>query len=205
MEVRVPNVLREGFDAVVRRLEEAAQANAEGTVSIERVGDLPPAHYLARFEPAVRERHVDRVVLVSDDLDEELLTPEFVDLLRDRLEGGEGFTFIAFVGLVSSEMDNAGLTALKEAATRAPGQVTITELGMKPLLQGLFTNVGGICRGLEQTAESISRVVLFSGVDLTREVAEIARSYLRYEATDGPNDALNEDRRPSPGGKEPAG
>ena len=183
MDSAFPQVLRDGFDALVRRLEERARRTVEGFAA-ERLDRVTPASYVERFTPAVQERRADSVVLVSDHFGEDLLTPQFVEVVCGRIEEDSSFSFQAFVGFVREETASVRLDRLKRVAARAPGQVEIVELGMKPLLQGLFTNVGGLCRGLEEGEATIDRVYLFDGVDLTAPVLELARSYLRFEEED---------------------
>jgi hypothetical protein len=180
VNTQFPHVLKQGFDAIVSHLEMRAKAQSSG-FSIERLQDLSPASYLERFEPAIRNRRVEQVVLLTDDFSEDVLTPEFTSLLCSRLEGDDSFSFHAFIGVLAEEHENDPLNRLKQTARRVPQRVEITELGMKLLLQGLFTNIGGLCRGLENGMDTIDRVLLFNGVDLTSDVLEFAHSYLRYD------------------------
>jgi hypothetical protein len=184
MEAEFPGILKDGFDAIVEHLERKARERQAGFY-LDRLGDVSPASYLGRFEPAIRERQVEQVVLVSDGLGEDLVTAEFIDAVCERIDSDDAFSFHAFIGILDDEETNRGLEKIKVAAARAPGRVELTEIGMKPLLQGLFTNTGGLCRGLEQGTKSINRVMLFEGVDLTAEVLEFARSYLRFDKRHG--------------------
>lgn len=181
MDSAFPRILTEGFDGLIERLEERARRTVGGFTA-ERLGDVSPARYVERFTPAVRERRVDSVVLVSDHFGEDVLTRQFVEAVCARIEEDATFSFQAFVGVIGEEAADARLDRLKKVAGEAPGRVEIVELGMKPLLQGLFTNVGGLCRGLEEGETTIDWVYVFDGVDLTAPVLELARAYLRFDA-----------------------
>jgi hypothetical protein len=183
MSSAFPQILREGFDGLIEGLEKRARQAVTGFTA-ERLGDVTPARYVERFAPAVRAHRVSSVVFVSDHFGEDVLTPRFVEAICERVEEDGAFSFKAFVGFIAQEHANTRLHRLKEVAKQAPGQVEIVEMGMKPLLQGLFTNVGGLCRGLEEGETTIERVYLFDNVDLTAPVLELARAYLRFEEDD---------------------
>ncbi|MFP4373305.1 MAG: hypothetical protein ACLFPO_03160 [Spirochaetaceae bacterium] len=102
MDSSIPQILRDGFDGLVEHLEERA-ARAVSGFAAERLGDVTPASYVQRFTPAVRGRRVDSVVLISDHFGEDLLTPQFVEVVRERIEQDTSFSFRAFVGVIDEE------------------------------------------------------------------------------------------------------
>lgn len=164
--------------------------------------------YLSEFARLIEQRRVSRVVLVSDSFAEVFPDDRFLDTLERRLCGERGFEFYGFVGLLHDQRPNAILARLQAIAEQAVGIVEVSELGIKPLLRGLFTDVGGICQSLsggpetggmelgqslsgvsENDAEAgndsvspIGESYLFRDVDLTSHILELTRAYLRKES-----------------------
>ena len=141
-----PHFFSAGFDAVLERLISAASELGAREPQM-RTNDSAD-RYLSEFARLIEQRAVSRVVLVSDSFAEVFPDDRFLDVLERRLCGEHGFEFYGFVGLLHDQQPNEILARLKEIARHAVGVIEVSELGIKPLLRGLFTDAGGICQSL---------------------------------------------------------
>ena len=141
-----PHFFSAGFDAVLDRLITAA--NELGAREPQMRASDSAERYLSEFARLIEQRAVSRVVLVSDSFAEVFPDDRFLDVLERRLCAEHGFEFYGFVGLLHDQQPNEILTRLTEIARHAVGVIEVSELGIKPLLRGLFTDAGGICQSL---------------------------------------------------------
>jgi hypothetical protein len=191
----VPDFLWDGFDGLIRDLSRIARQQSDGA-TVKRLTDTPVSKYLGHFANLVRRRNVRRVVLLSDSLEEPFPDERFGRVVAERLHRERNFSFHAFVGVFDESQQNRLMDLLRDAARNGRGTVRVTELGMKPLLQGLFTNREGICQGLQLPGGEIQYSYLFRDVDLTESLLDLAHSYLRFDEQAATKAESSEDTEP---------
>ncbi len=180
----IPRFLHDGFESLLSEIADAArQAGTPGKPHYRAVST--EKEYFHEYARLLQNRGVRRVVFVSDSFSEAFPDERFLDALMHKVSTEAGFELYAFVGLLSDEASNPILGRMKEASTLNVGTVEVHELGMKPLLRGVFTNKGGICRAIQQPGPEIEGTYLFRGIDLTEEVLAATRSYLTSDADGG--------------------
>lgn len=177
----IPGFLHDGFQSLVNEIAEAARRH--GGVGKPRFrAAVSEEEYFQQYVRLVQRRGVRRVVFVSDSFSEAFPDDSFLDTLLQRVSSDPGFELYAFVGLLSDEVANPILLRMKEASNADVGRVEVRELGMKPLLRGVFTNYGGICQAIQQAGPKVEETYEFQGVDLTDEVLAATWLYVTSSA-----------------------
>lgn len=174
----VPDFLNDAFRSLLEEITEVAGKGGASTHPVKKL-DSSSSDYFSEFARLARRRSVSRVVLLSDSFSELFPDNRFLSAIDSRLSDEPDFEFYAFVGLLADERTNSILASVRESAKNASGYVEVRELGMKPLMRGLFTDNGAVCQALQLPGARVEESYFFSDVDLTEKVLSVTRAYLK--------------------------
>ncbi|MFW6368934.1 MAG: hypothetical protein ACOCZ9_04270 [Spirochaetota bacterium] len=174
----VPEFLNDAFRSLLEEITEVARREGGAAGRPVKKLDSSSSEYFSEFVRLAGRRSVSRVVLLSDSFSEQFPDNRFLSTIDSRLFDDPDFEFYAFVGLLADEHTNEFLKSLRQRAENASGYVEVRELGMKPLMRGLFTDRGAVCQALQLPGSRIEESYYFGDIDLTEKVLSVTRAYL---------------------------
>lgn len=168
--------MTEVFDCILQRLINSAKKQKDG-FEVQTSNPSDSADYTNSFGAILRNKSLKTAVLLSDKM-EDYPYDSIIDALIDKLVVDRDFSLTVYIGILEDEFENTSLKKLLSRKDKYVGKLSIFEIGMKPMLQGMFTNVGSICSDF-QTGAGKGRNVVFKEVDLVDDIARYMSGYIK--------------------------
>ena len=135
--------MRKTFTYVIKNLIQCAKKQRNG-FKIQINEPLNSVDFINSFELLLNNKNLNKVILLTDEMQEDF-NDNIIDALIEKLLLDQEFSLTIYVGILENNLENLILKRLLLNRDKYSGKISIIELGIKPLVQGVFTNTGSIC------------------------------------------------------------